>query len=198
MRKNILVIILLVLSVALGNFLQRKLAMTTPPVQDAQNPRGTCTPAFVDGGGPYYKPDAPYRTMIAPPDAKGDTLSVSGTVLKRDCKTPIPHAVLDIWQANPDGNYEDSWYRGKAVANEEGKYTFTTMIPKGYGEGTGYRPPHIHFKVFIDNREIITSQVFFPEAKGKPGFDDAYIMDLREVNGMGKRVFTGAHDVVMP
>ncbi len=84
------------------------------------------------------------------------------------------------------------------VTNEEGKYTIATMIPKGYGEGTGYRPPHIHFKVFIDNREIITSQMFFPEAKGKRGFDDAYIMDLREEHRMGKRVFTGAHDIVMP
>ncbi len=157
-----------------------------------------CVATFVDGGGPYYKPDAPFRELIADTNAEGEILTVTGKVLFYDCETPLDNAVLDIWQANAEGNYEDEWYRGKVTADEEGNYTFTTVVPKGYGEGTGYRPPHIHFKVHYNDRELITSQMFFPEVKGREGFDDAYIMELETVENDGVITHKGYHNIILP
>lgn len=157
-----------------------------------------CVPTFRDGGGPYYKPNSPFRQQIAPDKSRGETLIMKGRILRNDCKTPIKKAVLDIWQANESGSYEDAWYRGQVRTNSKGEYTFETVIPKGYGEGTGYRPPHIHFKVHIDEKEVITSQMFFPEIKGQAGFDDAYIMKIESSKENGDKINHGYHDIILP
>lgn len=157
-----------------------------------------CVPTFVDGGGPYYKSDVPFRKKIAPDQNNGEKLIVTGRVLKNDCKTVIPDAVIDIWQASEEGSYEDEYYRGKIKSDKNGEYIFETIMPKGYGQGTAYRPPHIHFKIFINNTEVITSQMFFPEAKGKPGFNDSYIMNLKSKKFFGKVRHSGYHDIILP
>ena len=83
--------------------------------------------------------------------------------------TPLPDAVIDIWQTGPNGGY-DIWderqpeynFRGRwKVESEDGAYEFQTMLPKPYTvptdgpvgrylEAVGqhpWRPAHIHFKV---------------------------------------------------
>lgn len=154
-----------------------------------------CIPTFADGGGPYYQPNTPFRKNLAPGNNKGVKLAVNGKILEKDCKTPVSNAVLDVWQANESGNYEDEWYRGQIRTGRDGSYKFETVIPKGYGEGTAFRPPHIHFKVWLDGKELITSQMFFPESKGKPGFNDAYIMEVESKNNNS---FEGYHDIILP
>lgn len=158
-----------------------------------------CLPTFKDGGGPYYLPDQPFRENIAPNENDGERLVVQGRLLESDCSTPISEGVLDIWQANEDGNYENEWYRGQVVADEQGFYAFETVIPLGYGEGTAYRPPHIHFKVHIDGEEQITSQMFFPEIQGTPGFKDEYIMAVdTKTPILGEPIHYGYHNIILP
>ena len=157
-----------------------------------------CIPTFPDGGGPYYYPDAPFRKVLVPQNTKGEKLIVRGKLLKNDCKTSVSNAVLDIWQADETGTYQKDWYRGKVRTDSGGNYEFETVMPKGYGSGTGYRPSHIHFKVFINDKLIITSEMFFPEVQGKPGFNDAYIMKLEKKNTWGKIVNYGYHHIVLP
>ena len=157
-----------------------------------------CTPAFADGGGPYYKYNAPFRYKIVPDENDGEKVIVKGKLLRSDCKTAVANAVIDIWQANEKGNYEDDWYRGKITTDKTGYYSFETVKPKGYGEGTARRPPHIHFKVFIESAEIITSQMFFPDVSGKPGFNDAYIMKLESAESSGEKYQIGYHDIILP
>lgn len=157
-----------------------------------------CKPAFADGGGPYYKPNSPMRKKIVPESNAGETLLINGKVMQSDCKSPAANVVVDIWQANESGSYQDEWYRGKIKTDNNGNYEFETVIPKGYGEGTGYRPPHIHFKVFEGNKEIITSQMFFPESKGTPGFEDAYIIKVESKQVNGKTFHTGTHNIILP
>lgn len=168
------------------------------PGPDATPPLSGCTPAFQDGGGPYYKSNVPFRSKIAPDVNNGEKLIIKGRVLRVNCKIPVPGAVIDLWQASEEGSYQDEYYRGKILADKNGNFKFETVIPKGYGEGTAFRPPHIHFKVFIDNKEMITSQMFFPESKGKPGFDDAYIMSLESKKFLGKTVYRGYHYIILP
>ncbi len=157
-----------------------------------------CIPTFADGGGPYYQENSPFREKIVPENNEGIKLLVSGKVLLNDCKTPVSNAVIDIWQANESGDYQDEWYRGKINTDNKGSYSFETVVPKGYGEGTGYRPPHIHFKIFVDDQEIITSQMFFPEVKGTPGFEDAYIMKVEETERSGDRILEANHNIILP
>lgn len=155
-----------------------------------------CIPTFEDGGGPYYKPNAPFRENLAPGETQNMKLTVQGRVLRSDCRTPIAGAVLDIWQANASGRYEEEWYRGKVRANEKGEYRFGTVIPKGYGEGTGFRPPHIHFKVLEGEQELITSQMFFPDAVGWT--EEAYIVRLEKKEENGTVTLVAHHDIIVP
>lgn len=157
-----------------------------------------CIPAFADGGGPYYIENVPSRHMLAPKNAKGQTLIIKGRVLKQDCKTPIAGVVLNIWHADAAGNYQNDWYRGKITSKGDGQYYVETIIPKGYGQGTAFRPPHIHFKVFVNNQEIITSQMFFPDVKGKTGFGDGYIMRVEEKEIRGEKILYANHDIILP
>jgi protocatechuate 3,4-dioxygenase beta subunit len=157
-----------------------------------------CVPTFRDGGGPYYLPNSPFRKKIVPDKNNGEKVTVKGKVLLNDCKTLVKNAVIDIWQANETGNYQDEWYRGQINSDSDGNYEFESVVPKGYGEGTGYRPPHIHFKVFVNGAEMVTSQMFFPEVKGTAGFNDAYIMKLETGEEWGQRVHLGIHNIILP
>lgn len=193
MNTTKFIILTLACILLLSGYYVYRLNTVKPPVVS-----GPCVPAFVDGGGPYYQPGSPFRKRISPDEHNGETLVVRGKMLRNDCTTPVAGAVLDIWQANETGNYEDAWYRGRVHTEENGSYEFETVIPKGYGEGTAYRPPHIHFKVFMDDKEVITSQMFFPEAAGKPGFEDAYIMGLATRAIDGVTTHYGDHDIILP
>ncbi len=157
-----------------------------------------CTPAFADGDGPYYKAGVPFRDTLYPNDYTGANLVITGKVYKKDCVTPVPNAELDIWHADDSGVYQDDWYRGRIKTNEKGEYQFTTLKPKGYGEGTAFRPPHIHFKVWVENYLIVTSEMFFPESKGQPGFDDAFILKIVDESSPKRGHFRGYHDIYLP
>lgn len=158
-----------------------------------------CTPTFKDGDGPYYYPDAPFRTDLAPEKNNGEKLIVRGRLLQNDCRTAVPGAVLDIWQADETGTYQKDWYRGKIRTGDDGGYYFETIMPEGYGEGTGYRPPHIHFKVISEDGLIITSEMFFPDVIGREGFNEAYVMKLeKKKKAFGKEFFEGSHDIIIP
>lgn len=158
--------------------------------------RKLCQSTFVDGDGPYYKPNAPMTKNLAPTDSKALRLIVHGKVFARGCNATMPGIVLDIWHADPDGKYQDTMYRGKVTSTSTGDYTYETVMPKGYGEGTGYRPPHIHFKVWSKDRLIITSEMFFPDVVGWT--DDAYIAKIEKKTVDGQDLLYVYHDIILP
>jgi protocatechuate 3,4-dioxygenase beta subunit len=157
-----------------------------------------------DVEGPLYVDDPPWRE--APVKIyeeyegidEGEVLFVRGTVTSTD-GTPLPDAVIDIWQTGPTGGY-DIWderqpemnFRGKFnPVNESGDYEFQTMLPKPYTvptegpvgqylEAVGqhpWRPAHIHFKVTADGHQPLVTQVFFA---GDPYLDDDTIGAVKE------------------
>lgn len=196
MNKTLVIIAILVCLTFPFYFLRvrsQQLAQTQTPTPSIT----TCIPTFVDGGGPYYQPNTPMRSQLAPDVHLGEELTVSGKVLAADCVTPLANVIVDIWQANETGNYDDEWYRGRVITNDKGEYTFSTVVPKGYGQGTGYRPPHIHFKIWRDGTELITSQMFMPASKAQ-GIEDAYIMQVTTTEENGNRFHEGYHDIIVP
>jgi polyisoprenoid-binding protein YceI len=135
------------------------------PAEAAAAPGFTCaapaalTPALTEG--PYYTPGAPERTSLWEAGVPGTRLLLTGYVLTADCQ-PVPGALLDFWQADGAGRYDNSGYvlRGIQYTDENGRYELETVIP---GEYPG-RTPHIHVKVQAPGGPLLTSQVFFPDA----------------------------------
>jgi protocatechuate 3,4-dioxygenase beta subunit len=106
-------------------------------------------------------------------DVVGSPLVVSGNVMSLDCKTPLAGAVVDVWQANGDGHYDNDGtmrlpdgamrLRGKLRADARGAFAFDTVLPGRYLNGRQYRPAHIHVKVSAPGHEALTTQLYFPD-----------------------------------
>lgn len=135
--------------------------------------------------GPFYRLDAP---MLSPPyalarlDEPGDVLFVSGRVTDSGSGSPLEGAILDVWQANADGLYDNQVgeavnLRGKLPTNQEGMYEFRTVVPPPYEipkhgpvgallRGLGrhaFRPAHLHAKVSKDGYTPLTTMVFISD-----------------------------------
>ena len=136
--------------------------------------------------GPFYRFGAPFRSQLAGPDEPGDRLILTGTVFSSDCRTPLPGAVIEIWQANNAGVYDTSkpgnfteatsfHLRGMLHTNEKGRYQIETIVPgrypippnlPGLEKYAGLtRPAHIHFRVTESLHIPLTTQLYF---KGDP------------------------------
>jgi len=128
-------------------------------------PANVCTPTQNDVEGPYYLPDAPFRTDISTPDEPGEQLVIRGTVLEPDCSTPIKGALIEVWQTDTNGKYyyRDEGYRlrGQLKVSDEGTYAFRTVKPGRYKIMNGFRPAHIHLKISHPKYKIIITQLYF-------------------------------------
>ena len=115
------------------------------------------TPELTEG--PYFTPGSPEKTDLREPGMAGTTLVVSGYVVTADCR-PVAGAVIDVWQADSTGTYDNSGYtlRGHLVSADDGGYTFTTVVPGIYPG----RTEHIHVKVTPPGGSTLTTQLFFP------------------------------------
>lgn len=113
-------------------------------------------------------------------DFEGKVLLVEGTVRDMDGNT-IPHAQIDIWQTAPNGMYSSQdpdqhihSFHGLMIADENGRYAFTTVRPVSYtvpvdgpvGEilkAAGrhpWRPSHLHYIVSADGFRSLVTEVF--------------------------------------
>ena len=109
--------------------------------------------------GPYFKANSPERTSLTEPGIAGTKLILTGYVLNMDCK-PIAHALLDFWQADGKGQYDNASYtlRGHQFTDDAGRYHLETVVPGLYPG----RTEHIHVQVQPPNGSSLTTQLFFP------------------------------------
>jgi len=101
----------------------------------------------------------------------GEPTWVDGIVTDLDGK-PLSGAQVEIWQCDEKGHYHhpgdgdraDAAFQGfgRVVVGADGSYRFHTIRPVPY---TG-RTPHIHFKVKLGTRELLTTQLY---VAGDPG-----------------------------
>jgi protocatechuate 3,4-dioxygenase beta subunit len=115
------------------------------------------TPSVTEG--PYFKPGSPERKSLLEPGVVGDRLNLTGRVLTRSGK-PIAGALLDFWQADGNGRYDNAGYklRGHQLTDDQGRYYLETVVPGNYGG----RTRHIHVKVQAPGGAVLTTQLFFP------------------------------------
>ncbi|MGR6968905.1 intradiol ring-cleavage dioxygenase [Streptomyces cynarae] len=133
--------------------------------------------------GPFHMTASPVRELGDDIDlvGSGEPCVVSGRVLSED-GTPLPGAVLDVWQADADGHYDVQQPdlqppgngRGLFTADSEGRFWFRTCVPAPYPiptdgpvgallRATGrhpYRPAHIHFIATADGHAPVTTHIF--------------------------------------
>jgi catechol 1,2-dioxygenase len=162
--------------------------------------------------GPFHRRGAPFRAKITPPLEPGTVLVIKGRVWGHDTRKPLPNAVIDIWQANARGRYDNDdpknppaasifVNRARVITDENGAYEYETIHPGAYRIGPEtWRPPHIHYWIRATGyRELIT-QLYFrgdPHQKGDNWIKDSLIIDLREhkqANGVYK---SGAFDIIL-
>jgi protocatechuate 3,4-dioxygenase beta subunit len=109
--------------------------------------------------GPYFKPSSPERIELFEEGMAGQPIELIGLVLTRDCK-PVQGALLDFWQADGKGDYDNSGFRlrGHQFTDAEGRYRLRTVVPGLYPG----RTRHIHVKVQPRGGRVLTTQLYFP------------------------------------
>ncbi|HEY7296221.1 MAG TPA: intradiol ring-cleavage dioxygenase [Dehalococcoidia bacterium] len=149
--------------------------------------------------GPFYREGA--RELAAGEstslDGKGEPAIVSGRVLSTD-GTPIAGAVLDVWEGNDDGLYEqqdpnqpEMNLRGRYRTDVEGRFTVVGIKPVSYPVPVDgpvgqmllalgrhpYRPAHIHFIISAEGHRTLTTHLF---ASGDPYLDSDAVFGKKD------------------
>ena len=96
----------------------------------------------------------------------GTPIVVTGTVLSTACR-PLPGALLDFWQADDRGAYDNTGYRlrGHQFTDERGRYRLESIVPGLYPG----RTRHFHVRVQAPNQPILTTQLYFPDEPANRG-----------------------------
>ena len=137
-------------------------AAPTPECGDDDDP----TPRQMEG--PFFKPRTPQRASLLEPGINGARFVLTGFALSTACK-PVAGALLDFWQADDQGDYDNQGYRlrGHQFSDADGRYRLETIVPGLYPG----RTRHIHVKVQAPNRPALSTQVYFPgEAQNEDDF----------------------------
>ena len=126
-----------------------------------------CNATTIDyyGVGPFYTADAPKITdgRLWKEGDEGTILRLSGHAHDLDCAQNLENVVIDLWHADNLGDYDNEGFkfRGKTTTDSDGFYSFETILPGKYLNGSKYRPSHIHFKVTPPNYPTLNTQLYF-------------------------------------
>ncbi|HEY6008236.1 MAG TPA: intradiol ring-cleavage dioxygenase [Geobacteraceae bacterium] len=119
-----------------------------------------CPPTPPDEIGPFYRPSPPVRSKI------GSGYVLEGTVRSSvDCR-PIPGARIEVWQAGPNGTYDDA-HRATLFADSNGRYRLETDFPPPYAR----RPSHVHILVDARDFEGLITQHYPRKGSRQARFD---------------------------
>jgi protocatechuate 3,4-dioxygenase alpha subunit len=142
--------------------------------------RSATAPSFATASqtvGPFFSLGLAglYRSELGELGADHTRYAFSGRVLDGD-GTPIPDAVLELWQADARGHYphpEDP--HGHSVAREfrafarmptdaQGRFAFDTSKPGAVPAGQGVQAPHINVQLFMRGLLLpVCTRVYFPD-----------------------------------
>jgi len=128
--------------------------------------------------GPLYPPvEIPWLKDLTAVGGEGEnpvgeTMYMFGRIL--DAKgRPIPSAIVEIWQADNNGNYNhprgghqneldpNFGYFGKVRTAEDGTYLFKTILPKWYSMFGMKRASHVHLKMRHKEHGVLTTEMYF-------------------------------------
>ena len=157
--------------------------------------------------GPYFAycltPDdydfpAVFSADLTGPSVGGQRIVVEGRVTDGD-GLPVNDAMLEIWQADPEGRYAhpaDTRARGntgfagfgRVATNGDGVFRFTTVKPGAApGRGGALQAPHIAVNLFARGmlRHVVT-RIYFPD---EPATETDAVLALVPQEGAGGVVY---------
>jgi catechol 1,2-dioxygenase len=162
--------------------------------------------------GPYHRQGAPFRGKVTPMLAEGEPLLVVGRVWGLDTRKPISFAIVDVWQADSAGRYDNDdprrpvkpgvfLNRARMVSDEQGRYEYETVRPGRYQLGpSSWRTSHIHYRVSARGYRTLVTQMFFPDDKLNAQDDfikPTLIAQTRKMKVGRKPVWFSVFDVVL-
>ena len=123
--------------------------------------------------GPFFTPQSPERSSLIEPNMKAKRMRLMGQVVDTRCQ-PVPGALLDFWQCDEKGEYDNQGFRlrGHQFADRKGQFVLETVVPGAYPG----RTPHLHVKVQRKGGQILTTQLYLP---GHPGNAGDFLFDPR-------------------
>ncbi|MFC7051239.1 intradiol ring-cleavage dioxygenase [Hansschlegelia quercus] len=153
--------------------------VSTPALATSALETGAARPACVlpvqAEEGPFYFDPKLLRSDITE-GRPGVPLTLELTFIDAATCQGLGGVRVDIWHADAAGRYSgfepsnapgavapavrETFLRGTQIADDRGAATFRTIYP-GWYRG---RTAHIHLKAFIDGRNTLTTQVYFPDA----------------------------------
>jgi catechol 1,2-dioxygenase len=135
--------------------------------------------------GPFWSPNAPFRelgaSIIQDSNPEGKVTYMHGVIKDMDTGKPIADAVLDIWQASANGQYDfqdptqsENNLRGKFRTNEKGEFFWYCYHPTPYSLPTDgpagvllnimdrspMRPAHIHLMITHPEYATVINQIY--------------------------------------
>jgi protocatechuate 3,4-dioxygenase beta subunit len=143
----------------IGSGLAQAPLSPTPACHDGDEP------TLAQNEGPFFKPSSPERVELIEAGMAGQPIELVGFVLSRNCK-PIAGALLEFWQADDKGQYDNSGFRlrGHQFTDADGRYRLKSIVPGAYPG----RTRHFHVKVQPSGGRVLTTQLYFPgEAKNR-------------------------------
>ncbi len=144
-------------------------------------------------------------------EAVGERIIVTGRILD-ERGSPVPNALLEIWQANAAGRYihridqhpapldPNFLGMGRCLTNAAGEYRFHTIRPGAYpwrNHPNAWRPAHIHLSLFGSSfASRLVTQMYFP---GDPLQEmDPIFNSVPTPAARSRLIADYAHDVTKP
>ncbi|MBC7887463.1 MAG: hypothetical protein H7Z13_06200 [Ferruginibacter sp.] len=118
--------------------------------------------------GPFYRPGAPFRSNMNPDNFSGHKLYLSGIIFNQDGKTPLKNCLIEVWQCQGDGYYDNISeayaYRAIQKTGKDGRYQFITVLPVPEPvdeKALIFRPAHIHMRLSAKGQQDLITQIYF-------------------------------------
>jgi protocatechuate 3,4-dioxygenase beta subunit len=188
-----------------------------PLVTNAPLQSEMCVLTTATTEGPFYV-KSPVRYDVRE-DRKGLDMELELQVVQYPECTPMAGALVEIWSCDADGNYpgypedighdfyaqaqlfewgkvtghlppteETTYLRGAQTTDAEGKVRFLSIMPLWYAG----RIPHVHYKIFFENKETLTGQFFFDQE-----IQDRIFTTVPPYNEYGKSPYNYDNDVAI-
>lgn len=128
--------------------------------------------------GPYFSTGSPERASLVEAGDDGTPFTLSGLVTDTEC-APLAQAKIELWHADPAGEYDNVSYRyrGHFFTASDGTFTVETL-KAGLYPG---RTRHFHVKVQPVGGRVLTTQLFWPDEDGNTAdgiFDASLLMNV--------------------
>lgn len=160
--------------------------------------------------GPFFGPgllrEDARRNVLTQPETVGERIRIEGRVLDGD-GTPVPDAMVEIWQANAHGRYNhpadqgpvslDPTFLGfgRAGTGEDGSYWFETIKPGSVlFSKEQQQAPHICITVFARGllNHVVTRLYFEDEPANALDPILQYVPEERRATLLARRESEGA------